>query len=215
MRRKIEKLIPQYAVLPLVLAVVINTAVYEGTALLKEHLTFYSLALAIDEKLPFVAPFIVFYLLAFAQWIISYVLIAREGREFCYHFVYGDVIAKIFCLFFFLFFPTTLERPEITGNGIFEQLVKTIYYVDEPMNLFPSIHCLESWCCVRAAFGMKKTPRWYRTATVVMSLGVFASTILIKQHVILDVFGGIAVYEAGYFIAGKIRSGQLKRRSDL
>lgn len=213
MREKIEKLIPGYAAVPLFLAVVINMIVYDGSALLQKYLTFYSLELPIDAKLPFVAPFVAFYILAFAQWIISYVLIARESREFCRHFVYGDIIAKIFCLFFFIFFPTTLERPEVTGNGFFEQLVRFIYDVDAPVNLFPSIHCLESWCCIRAAFSMRKTPRWYRMLTVFMSLGVFASTLFIKQHVLLDVFGGIAVYEAGYFIAGKIGGIQREKNS--
>ena len=71
------------------------------------------------------------------------------------------------------------------------------------MNLFPSIHCLESWCCIHAAFEMKKVPNWYKGVTVVMSLGVFASTLLVKQHVLLDMFGGIAVFEAGLLLAGR------------
>lgn len=204
MRRRIENIIPRYAIGPLILAVVVNMAVYEGVALLKDHLTFYSLELAIDRWLPFVAPFIIFYLLAFAQWIINYILIAREGRDFCYKFVFGDVVAKIFCLGFFLLLPTTMERPDVVGNGLFDQLVKLVYHMDAPVNLFPSIHCLESWCCIHAAFAMKKVPNWYRGITVVMSLGVFASTLLVKQHVLLDVFGGIAVFELGLLISGRI-----------
>ena len=50
---------------------------------------------------------------------------------------------------------------------------------------------------------MKKPPKWYRYATTVMALGVFASTLFVKQHVLVDVFGGIIVYEIGYYIAGK------------
>ena len=73
MRRKIEKIVPRYAWGPLILAVVVNMAVYEGVALFKDDLTFYSLELPIDRVLPFVATFIVFYLLAFVQWIINYV----------------------------------------------------------------------------------------------------------------------------------------------
>ena len=69
MRRKIEKIVPRYAWGPLILAVVVNMAVYEGVALFKDDLTFYSLELPIDRMLPFVAPFIVFYLLAFVQWL--------------------------------------------------------------------------------------------------------------------------------------------------
>ena len=86
MRRKIEKIVPRYAWGPLILAVAVNMAVYEGVALFKDDLTFYSLELPIDRMLPFIAPFIVFYLLAFVQWMINYVLIAREGKTFCYRF---------------------------------------------------------------------------------------------------------------------------------
>ena len=204
MRRWIEKIVPRYAWGPLVLAVAVNMAVYEGVALFKDHLTFYSLELPIDRMLPFVAPFIAFYLLAFVQWVMNYVLIASEYMALCYRFVYGDVISKLFCLLFFVLFPTTMERPDVVGTGLFDWLVKFIYHMDAPVNLFPSIHCLESWCCIHAAFAMKKVPNWYKGVTVVMSLGVFASTLLVKQHVLLDMFGGIVVFEAGLFISGWI-----------
>ena len=50
---------------------------------------------------------------------------------------------------------------------------------------------------------MKKAPRWYLPLTIIMSLCVFASTLLVKQHVFIDVFGGILVFEIGYFLAGE------------
>ena len=199
----IKKLIPDYAAKPLLLAVAANFIIYVGVSQIRGDLTFRSLALPVDDWIPFFAPFIIFYILAYVQWIANYLLIAREGKDFCYHFVYGDVISKLFCLVFFLFLPTTLVRPEVTGNGICERLVRLIYQMDAPVNLFPSIHCLESWCCIHAAFCMKKTPRWYLPLTIVMSLCVFASTLLVKQHVFIDVFGGILVFEIGYFLAGK------------
>ncbi len=201
MKKWMQKLFPDYAILPLILALAANFIIYFGVAQLRDHLTFHSLALPVDDRIPFFAPFILFYLLAYIQWIVNYLLIAREGKTFCYQFIYGDVISKLFCLAFFLLFPTTLIRPDVTGNGICEQLVRLIYQMDAPVNLFPSIHCLESWCCIHAAFRMKKTPRWYLPATIVMSLCVFASTLLVKQHVFVDIFGGILVFEAGYSIA--------------
>ena len=98
-----------------------------------------------------------------------------------------------------------ITRPEITGTDIFSQLVRFIYSVDAPVNLFPSIHCLESWCCIRAAYKMnfktEKRTNYYRVATILMSLGIFASTLFIKQHVIADVFGGIAAFEIGMILA--------------
>ena len=205
MKKWIQKLLPDYAIRPLILALAANFIIYFGVSQLRDHLTFHSLALPVDDRIPFFAPFIIFYILAYMQWIINYLLIAREGKAFCYHFIYGDVISKLFCLVFFLFFPTTLVRPEVTGHSICDQLVRLVYQIDAPVNLFPSIHCLESWCCIHAALRMKKTPRWYLPITIVMSFCVIASTLLVKQHVFVDIFGGILVFEAGYYLARKIK----------
>ena len=205
MKKWIQKLLPDYAIRPLILALAANFIIYFGVSQLRDHLTFHSLALPVDDRIPFFAPFIIFYILAYVQWIINYLLIAREGKAFCYHFIYGDVISKLFCLVFFLFFPTTLVRPEVTGHSICDQLARLVYQIDAPVNLFPSIHCLESWCCIHAALRMKKTPRWYLPITIVMSFCVFASTLLVKQHVFVDIFGGILVFEAGYYLARKIK----------
>ena len=93
MLKKIEKILPRYAFAPLLLAVLVNMAVYVGVAQLRGFLKFYSLELAIDRQIPFVAPFVLFYVLAFAQWVINYVLIARAGYEVCYRFAIGDFVA--------------------------------------------------------------------------------------------------------------------------
>lgn len=198
-------IVPGYAIFPLILALMINNCIYIGVAQLKNHLSFTSLATPFDTHIPFIAPFVIFYVLAYVQWVLNYILIGRDSKKLCYQFVAADILSKIICLLFFLFLPTTLVRPEVTGTDIFSSLVRLIYSVDAPVNLFPSIHCLESWCCIRAAFQINlKTPkrtRIYRILTIIMSIGVFLSTLFIKQHVIVDIFGGIAVFEIGLFIS--------------
>ncbi len=210
MLNKLKTIIPTYAIIPLALALIVNMTVYAGVSALRDLLTFSSLETPLDRAIPFVAPFVLFYVLAFVQWVLNYIFIAREGKEVCYQFAFGDIIAKIICFFFFLFLPTTLARPDVPETGLCNQLVRFIYQMDAPVNLFPSIHCLESWCCIHAALRLKKLPRWYLGVTIVMSLGVFASTLFIKQHVIVDVFAGIAVFEIGYYFAGWLLSKKKK-----
>lgn len=205
MLKQTNPLIPKYAIKPLALALLVNSCVYMGIAQLRRFLTFSSLETPLDTALPFLAPFVLFYVLAFVQWGLNYLLIARDSKELCYRFAFGNIIAKLICLFFFVFLPTTLARPEVTGTDLCSRLVRLIYTFDPPVNLFPSIHCLESWCCIRASFLLKKSNRTYQTSTLIMSLGVFASTLFIKQHVIADVFGGIVVFEAGFRLAGRIQ----------
>lgn len=79
-------------------------------------------------------------------------------------------------------------------------------------NLLPSIHCLESWLCFRNALRFKGVPRWYLPLTALMTLLVFASTLLVKQHVLVDVPAGILAAELGLFLANKCRLGGLIER---
>ncbi len=62
--------------------------------------------------------------------------------------------------------------------------------------MFPSIHCLVSWLCYAGLRGRKDVPDWYRRVSLVLAVMVCISTLLTKQHVIADVFGGILLAEA-------------------
>ena len=55
----------------------------------------------------------------------------------------------------------------------------------------------------RAGFWMKRLPRWYRWGGLVMTLLVFASTLLVKQHVLVDIPGGILTAELGLGLSGR------------
>lgn len=212
MEQKKRFFIPKYAFIPLAAVVIINFAVYNGAQWIAAEWPHHSLTLDLDAAIPFCPAFIVIYVLAYLQWCISYIMIARDGREVCYRIVAGDIVAKLICLVIFLAYPTTMDRPEITGTGLWETLVGIIYQFDAPVNLFPSIHCLASWVCFRAARMLTKPGPWYTAVMFVFTLLVCASTVLVKQHVALDIIGGIAVAEIGLFVAGKCRLGRVFMR---
>ena len=205
-REKLASIYPTYSILPIAAMLGMNMVAYMGTRIFTTGRYHYNIESPLDRMLPLVPFFVVFYVLAFAQWITGYLLIGREKKEYCYRFFLGEIIAKAICLVIFLVFPTTLNRPEITGNGIFERLLAFIYSVDAADNLFPSIHCLESWMCWRGCRKLTQTrlPGWFSGANLVLTLLVFASTVLCKQHVLIDIAGGVAVVEIGFFLSGKI-----------
>lgn len=203
MLKKIEALIPGYSRLWLLLVVITNFTVYIGTRLLVTGRTHYSLQIPLDEKIPFLSFFVVFYVLAFAQWVIGYLLIARSEESFCRALLRGEIMAKLVCGLFFLLLPTTIVRPQITGSSVFDRLTAFIYQVDAPNNLFPSIHCLESWVVYRSSGYLKAVPRWYRPVSLICTLFVFASTVLLKQHVLLDIPGAVLLFELTWFLSRK------------
>ena len=208
----LERILPSYARIPLVLLVIINLIVYEGTQFLMLHAKHWDLALPLDARIPFRPAWIVIYILAYLQWVVGYVLIARESRAHCNRVLAGEIIAKFICMLFFIVLPTRIERPVVEGSGVFAALTRLIFASDLPGNLFPSIHCLESWICFRGAIGMKRVPRWYAPAMLVLTLLVFASTLLVKQHVLVDIPAGVLVAEVGLLLSDKLRAGRLLDR---
>ncbi len=197
---KLKNLIPDYAVIPIISMLILNAVVFWGTRHITDKMTHYDLSGVMDYHIPFIPIFIIPYMLAFIQWIVGYIVIARQGKEYCDKVMGGEMIAKLIVGIIFLAFPTIMLREEITGSGVFSQAVVLLYRLDAPTNLFPSIHCLESYICMKSALEMKDVDNRYRFAMVIMSILVFMSTVFIKQHVILDFFGAVIVAEAGRLI---------------
>ena len=199
MKLDLDKLIPKYARIPLIIAVLFNFATYIGANLIAGEAYHHDISMKIDEYIPFVPFFITFYILSYVQWVVGYIVLSHESREYCYKVVTADLIAKTVCFLFYVFYPTTMVRPDVTGGGFFEFVTRIVYSVDPASNLFPSIHCLESWVVFRCALKMK-LPKWYKIAMGLFSLGVFASVVFVKQHVFIDIPAGILVFELGYAI---------------
>ena len=202
-KEKLDDLLPSYTRIPLISMVCIHGLVYYATRLVTQKLTHLDFSLPVDDAIPFIPAFSVIYVLAYVQWTVGFIVIARDSRELCYRVISGEIISKLICMALFLLVPTTMARAEIVSDGFFDTIVRYIYQMDAADNLFPSIHCLESWVCFRGAMQMKKAGPWYRYFTLLFSLLVFASTVLIKQHVAVDIIAGVLTAEIGQQIVQK------------
>ena len=124
----------------------------------------------------------------------------RSGRRF----YLADALTKGVCLAFFLLLPTTMSRPEALGGDIWSAAVRLLYEIDEPTNLFPSIHCAVSWLCWAGLRGREDTPRGVRAAALAQAVLVAASTLTIKQHVLADAASGILLAELMWQVSGRL-----------
>ncbi len=193
--------LPRETILPLLLTVVWHCAVYYVPRLFPPLFAPHAIALPLDRKIPLWTPMSAVYLLAYVQWAINWILLAKQSRDLRSRTLAGEMLAKLFCMILFVVVPTTMTRPEIAGTGFFDRMTAWIYRLDAPTNLLPSIHCLESWVCLRVALQAKGLPRWYLPLTAVFSLLVFASTLLVRQHVLVDLPAAILVLELGMLLA--------------
>lgn len=211
--KRLMGIVPDYAYLPLAFMFLINLVTYYGTRLITDHFKHYDISVSLDNRLPFWPVFIIPYLFAFAQWTVGFIVISRSSKAYCYKVISGEIFSKLIVCIIFVLFPTTVFRNEISGQDLCSQVVAFIYRIDAPTNLFPSIHCLESYICMRTALEMKEVSKKYKTSMIVTGLLVFMSTLLVKQHVVLDVLGAVVVAETGRFIAEFIFAHQFGKKA--
>ena len=101
--------------------------------------------------------------------------------------------------------PGAIERPEVTGTGLFPALTRLIYAVDPPNNLCPSLHVICSYYCWRAIYDTEGIPLWYRRFNFVFLLLVCASILYVKQHVIVDIPTAVVASEVPLQLARRFR----------
>lgn len=195
LKKNLAKIVPSYGLVPLVLALTVNMAVYMGARWIAGDWYHYNIETPLDSLIPFWPPSSAIYLGCYVFWVINYILIARQEKKEVCQFFAGDILSRMICLFFFLLIPTTNTRPVVEAAGFWNQVMRLVYSVDAADNLFPSIHCLVSWFCYIAIRNRKEIPVWYQRFSCLMAVMICISTLTTKQHVIIDVMGGVGLAE--------------------
>jgi membrane-associated phospholipid phosphatase len=212
---KVLKLIPRYALLPTILLMFMQNIIYYGTQLINRNFIPYDFTIhGIDDAVPVVTFFIVFYILSYPWWIISPFVIAHTGKERFYDWILALAICFMVSALIYIFIPTTNIRPEIVNGNIFDRLTNFIYLNDAPINLFPSFHCLISWFCYLGVRKQKNIARWYRTGSLVFAILICLSTQFVKQHYLVDLIGGVVLAETVFYIVKKYHFGRILGRMD-
>ena len=198
----LNRLIPSFAVIPLLALVFSNIAVYYGSRLLNSYLDRPYLYLTgnTDRFIPVIPEFAIIYLIAFPFWYVTYLLICRSDPYKCRATVIANIGAKIICGILFVLVPTSIIRPEIPDSGFSKALLGFIYTMDSPDNLFPSIHCFESIFCFLLIKDEPDVHRYIRISAFILSVLICLSTLFTKQHVIYDVFAGTGIAMVAYFM---------------
>jgi membrane-associated phospholipid phosphatase len=150
----------------------------------------------IDDLIPFSKIFIIPYLLWFPYIAYGVLFTGRHNRSDFLKlliFIGGGMSAAYV---FYMIFPNEQAlRPVISENDPLSLLVRFIYWTDTPTNVFPSIHVINAIAVDVAlhhseAFAQKKGGRWLSSLMMVL---ICLSTMMVKQHSILDVAGGLVV----------------------
>ena len=212
--RALLRTIPRRAVVLPLGALLWNQLIYQGAFLLCANRTHYDLSLPLDHMIPLVPWTVAIYFGCFAFWAVHYVMIAWQGKETMVRFFAADFWSKAVCFVIFLLFPTMIVRPEVTGTGFWNFVMKFLYRIDQPYNLFPSIHCLLAVLCWLSVRKDEKIPTWYRTLALLFAVAVCISTLTTRQHVLADVFGGTLLAVGSWWATKRFPLTRTKRLFD-
>ena len=215
-----RRLLPDYAVIPAVLWVVGQVLSFYATRFVCAWIyggyeNFFDLSTKIDSLIPLSANWIYIYVLTYPFWLVSFVWIAWEGKEMCCKAFAADFLGKIACAIIFIALPSYMIRPEVQTEGPATWLLNFIYIADSPDNLFPSMHCSVSYFAARYVLRCRKIPNWYKIISVVMAVLVFFSVVLVKQHLFVDILGGIAIAEICTQLSDRLKLYKLYFKLDL
>ena len=90
----------------------------------------------------------------------------------------------------YFFLQSYIARPQITGVDPFSAMIRTIYASDQPYNDFPSLHTSLSTII---AIHWWRFDRRIGIAAAIWTALIVASTVLVKQHYLADVAGGLVL----------------------
>ncbi|WP_392485990.1 phosphatase PAP2 family protein [Haloimpatiens sp. FM7315] len=158
----------------------------------------------IDEAIPFCKFFSVPYMLWYAYVGIFLGLLCIMDKKNYIRLLIGLNVGMLLCYLIYYLFPTFVPRPSVIGSDIFSNMVRFIYEADNPYNCFPSIHVLNSLLVALYVNRSIKLNNTIKLISSICSLTIILSTMVLKQHYILDVMASTTLAYFLYFVIGKL-----------
>jgi membrane-associated phospholipid phosphatase len=162
------------------------------------HGAVYTMVTDLDRVTPFIPQFILPYIIwyGFIFAILIWLMI-KDGK--LYAITLGSIVVGLLASYgVYAVFQTTVPRPAVPGQDIFSHLIRLVYNNDKPYNAFPSIHVLTSYIIFLVSYETKVYSKELALGSQALSILIIFSTVFLKQHVLLDVAGGIVFGWAAY-----------------
>lgn len=169
----------------------------------------------LDEYIPFCEIFIVPYLLWFGYVAFTVIYLCIKDREESDKLVAFLMAGMTIFIVVSAVFPNGHNlRPKYFGrDNIFIDLIRHLYATDTPTNILPSIHVYNSVAIMIAVWRSRcfADHNVVKTAMLALGASIICSTVLIKQHSMLDVLLALLLSALMYSICYKRSAVREKR----
>lgn len=165
-----------------------------------------NLKIFIDDMIPMIKELIIVYHTFAPMMIVVGVVLFVYDKKNYKKFVITLFLSQTIAYVIYIFFQTYVPRYDVTllGNDIFSKLVKGTYLVDNPYSGAPSLHVsnmvISIWFYSKLKFS--KLNKFIMISYLTL---IAATTVLVKQHVFLDIPAGILFAGVMIFCVEKIK----------
>ena len=169
----------------------------------------------LDDMIPFVRQFVLVYVLWYPLMLGTTLYLLLKDRRAFLRYARSVVLGLTACMLTFVLLPSGQElRPaEVPGSDLTARLLRAIYAADTNTNVFPSMHVVGTLAAVIGIFDSRSAPRGVQWGVAALGVLINASTVLIKQHSVLDILGGVVLYWLVYLAVYRLP--ELNRSSRL
>jgi hypothetical protein len=192
----------------LILAYAAWFASFEAVGRYAATLPTYDLTTAWDRAIPLVPAFIWPYELCYALPLAA-LFVIRDWTRFD-RAVTAIFVATVTAFAVYLAVPVAFPRPAL-GHGLAERVIALEYAADfsPGANKLPSLHVALSW--IMGCAMLRQRGPLVDVLTLAFVVAVTASTVLVKQHLLLDAAAGVAWGLGAYRIAGPFNQVRMRR----
>ena len=159
-----------------------------------------------DDMIPFCEYFIIPYLLWFPYMLLAviYFVFFNKNKHEYYQLAFNLMTGMTIFLIVSYVYPNAqhLRPAEFPRNNLFTSIVKWLYKTDTPTNILPSIHVFNSLAVHMSLTNCEalRNRKGIRIASLTLTTLIIMSTMLLKQHSVIDVCMGATLALFGYLV---------------
>ena len=175
-----------------------------------------------DDKIPFCPYFIIPYVLWYfflIGTVIYFAVSCPSKKEYYQYLGTLGVGMTLFLLISYVYPNGQQLRPDLSnaGNGVFISVVRFLYKIDTPTNIFPSMHVFNATASCIALYQNERCRKnkIFTVSQLILGVSIVLSTMFLKQHSVADVMTALILNILCYQLFYRVIPARQKRLSEV
>lgn len=175
-----------------------------------------------DDKIPFCPYFIIPYVLWYfflIGTVIYFAVFCPSKKEYYQYLGTLGVGMTLFLLISYVYPNGQHLRPDLgsTGGGVFISVIRFLYKIDTPTNIFPSMHVFNATASCIALYQNERCRKnkLFTVSQIILTISIVLSTMFLKQHSVADVMTALILNILCYQLFYRVLPARKERLAEV